>query len=100
ESRPLAEGQETWIETTSVVGPGTLTFWWKISCEDGYAFLDFYVDGGDQEFVTGEANWARVATHLEAGVHELRWSYSKYFDSSIGADKAWVDQVSFVPDNP
>ncbi|MCP4149017.1 MAG: S8 family serine peptidase, partial [bacterium] len=35
------------IETT-ITGPGTISFYWKVSSESGYDYLRFYIDGIEQ----------------------------------------------------
>ena len=42
QSGTVTDTQETWIETT-VTGPSTLSFWWKVSSEFGWDFLQFKV---------------------------------------------------------
>jgi hypothetical protein len=44
QSGAIANSQSAWLQTT-VVGPGTLSFYWKVSSEAGYDFLEFYIDG-------------------------------------------------------
>ncbi len=90
-----ANGQ-SWIEASLPVA-GTLTFWWKVSCEWGYDYLNFSVNGVEQARITGEVGWQQKAFVLEAGSHQLRWTYSKDFAWGRGEDTAWLDGVSFVP---
>ena len=41
-------------------GPGTLTFYWKVSSEANYDYLRFSVDGQVIEEIHGEEDWAQV----------------------------------------
>jgi hypothetical protein len=101
QSGAISDSQETWLETSSLVGPGTLTFWWKVSCVQDFDFLTFLVDGNLQDLISGKVDWTHFSLHVDAGPHVLHWSYSKFDGNpSAGPDTAWVDQVTFIPDNP
>lgn len=86
---------------TSISGPGTLTFKWKVSSEADYDFLVFSVNGVEQtgslSKISGEVDWTQRTVVLSGGVNVLKWSYVKDFSVSNGSDAGWVDQVSFVP---
>ena len=96
QSGAIGNSQTTWMETT-VSGPGTLTFWWKVSSETNYDFLRFAVDGVEQACISGEAGWVQASFPVAAGSHALRWTYTKDGNTSRGQDAGWVDQVSFTP---
>jgi len=94
----VPDNQESWLQTTVTTGPGTLSFWWKVSSEPAYDYLEFYLDGIMQNGrISGEVDWAQQTYSLTAGSHTLRWRYSKDEWVSAGQDRAWVDQVGFVP---
>lgn len=97
-SGTIANSRDTYMHT-SVVGPGTLSFWWKISSEPGYDFLEFLLNGTRNGAISGETNWHPRAYSLGAGTHTLRWRYYKSMNSSAGADRAWVDQIVWTPAN-
>src|SRR5947207_15300780 len=42
-SGAIGNSQATWIQTT-VTGPGTLSFWWRVFSEPDADFLSFYID--------------------------------------------------------
>lgn len=90
--------QQSSLETT-VTGPGTLTFWWKVSCENYWDFLQLYLDDTYSASITGEADWAKITRTIPAGTHTVKWIYKKDSFGSGGLDKAWVDQVVFTPDS-
>ena len=93
----IGHDAESWLET-AVTGPGALSFWWKVSSEADYDFLEFYLDGVLQSGrISGEVDWSRCSYSLAAGPHELRWRYYKDWSDSGGADLGWVDQVDWVP---
>ena len=97
QSGTITHNQETWLETT-VVGPGLLSFWWQVSSEEGYDYLDFLINGLVADSIDGEVGWTLVQIPLAAGPQTLNWLYSKDDSLNSGQDRGWVDQVSFVPD--
>lgn len=92
----IIDSQMSWMETT-VIGPGTLTFWWNVSSEEDYDFLFFSVNDDPWAAISGETGWQQETFNLGAGSQTLTWTYAKDFSVSLGADCGWVDQVSFVP---
>ncbi|HEY0551744.1 MAG TPA: BACON domain-containing carbohydrate-binding protein, partial [Verrucomicrobiae bacterium] len=93
---PVADGSDARLETT-VNGPGTLSFWWKVSSEQDKDRLRFYLDDSEQLRISGEVDWEWRVFNLSAGPHDLRWRYSKGSSLSAGEDRGWVDQVLFEP---
>ncbi len=97
QSGDISDSGECWMQTT-VSGPGTVRFWSRISSEEGYDYLEFFIDGELQPgSISGEVDWIEQVHTLPAGAHELRWRYSKDGSVSDGADAAWVDQLRFIP---
>ncbi|MEI7731837.1 MAG: immunoglobulin domain-containing protein [Verrucomicrobiota bacterium] len=98
QSGSILDNQESWLETT-VTNAGILTFWWMVSSETDYDFLEFYLDGSLTNRISGVAPWQQQAYSLGAGVHTLHWRYVKDAGGSFGADAAWLDQLSFLPES-
>ena len=99
ESPPLADFQLAGLLTT-VTGPGTLSFWWKTSSEAIFDYLAFELNGEEipeASRISGDQDWIQVLLDLPNGEHELGWYYAKDESFSVGLDRAWVDEVSFVP---
>lgn len=85
--------------STSLTGPGMLSFWWKVSCEENFDFLWLTIDGQTVDLVTGEQDWTQVTgVVIPQGTHEVTWIYSKDFMWSAGHDCGWVDQVVYERD--
>ncbi|MFA7543556.1 MAG: C25 family cysteine peptidase, partial [Candidatus Cloacimonadaceae bacterium] len=80
-----------------LTAPGTLSFWYKVSCEAGYDKLAFYIDGTLQVGFNGEVDWTQVFFPLAAGNRELKWVYQKDSSVSSGSDCAWIDDIIFPP---
>ena len=89
----IGDGATAWMETT-VTGPGTASFWWKVSSESNDR-LRFYIDGSEQVSISGEIDWQLKSYNLSAGSHALRWAYTKSSSFAAGQDRGWVDQFSF-----
>jgi len=97
QSGDISDGESSAIETV-VTGPGQVSFWWKVSSEEGYDFLSFSIDGVEQTgALSGQTDWQRQDYTLGAGDHTIRWDYTKDGSVSEGDDCGRVDQVSFAP---
>jgi hypothetical protein len=92
----IIDGQSSYLSTT-VQGPGTLSFYWKVSSESGYDFLMFYIDGTLQPGkISGNVDWVKNTISIPSGSHTLKWQYSKNGSQSKGCDSAWVDKVEYL----
>jgi hypothetical protein len=98
-SGAINNGQESILQTT-VIGPGRLTWWWKVSSELSFDTLEFRLGGVTQAVISGEVNWEQRSVVIPAGTQTLQWRYSKDLTYSGGQDAGWVDQVVFIPDPP
>jgi len=88
----------SWIEAT-VEGPGNLSFMRKISSEDGYDYLTFYMDGQDIDDWSGESDWTEAIYALDAGTHILRWEYEKDGSVSEGFDSSFLANIRYVSES-
>jgi hypothetical protein len=79
-----------------VVGPGTLSFWWSISSEFTYDYLEFLTNGTRAALISGEVPWENQTYALGPGNQLLRWRYQKDSSDSNGQDTAWLDEVTFT----
>lgn len=105
QSANVSHGQSAWLQTT-VKGPGTINFYWKVSSEQNFDWLEFYIDGVRQERISGEVDWELEVFPIPAGNHTLTWKYAKDGSISHGSDCGRVDSVLYsiafptVLDNP
>ena len=105
-SNAIGDGQTNWVQVT-VFGAGTVSFWWKVSCEgtnrgkrrDGCVFM---VDGQESKYTDGTTNdWTEVRVEvLGGGEHKFKWAYGKNDNGTFaGDDCAWLDSVVWTPKN-
>lgn len=73
--------------------PGTITFSYKISSENNYDWLSFYVDSVRILRWSGEHNWTTLNYDFSAGFHTFEWRYEKDYSVHGGEDKAWVKSI-------
>jgi M6 family metalloprotease-like protein len=94
----INNNQMTWIQTT-VTGPGTLSFWWKVSSELDKDKLIFCVDGINQTSISGLVDWNQLNYKIGSGLHTLTWTYIKDGSGFDGNDTGWLDDVNWVLDD-
>ena len=84
------------VLSTTVMGPGTVSFSWKASCEDDapeyqWDHGEFAVDGVVKAYISGEMDWTNVSVVVMGpGEHTLTWTYLKDDVESEGEDCIWV----------
>ena len=74
----------------------TLSYWYKVSTEDGWDSLFVFVDNNEVAEHTGEVDWTEVILELGPGEHTILWAYDKDGSADGGQDTVWIDDVSFV----
>lgn len=103
----------SWIETT-VVGPGTVSYWVKVSCEppetnifNDLTYFDYHIfeiGGVEVDRIAGPLlPWQFRSFPVPAGTNTLRWSYFKddtVNDPTGGIDQTRIDQVKFETSAP
>lgn len=108
-SGAMKDRQSSWVQTT-VNGPGTISFYWKIQgAFPNDSWIRFHVvedsdigilKWGDDR---GIDTWARVSIDIPyEGIHTLRWSfcltpYTHNFTSPSNSRYGMIDQVTWNP---
>ena len=87
--------------STTVMGPGTLSFSWRTSCEqdDEYEWdhAELAVDGVVKLRLNGVTAWTAASTEITGdGEHVIEWRYIKDEVESEGEDAAWVANYSWA----
>ena len=95
----ITDSQSSSIQT-SVTGPGSLSFWWKVSSEQWFDCLSFYIDGLQQAAISGAVDWQQQAFAVGSGSHALIWTYAKDPTVSVGMDAGWLGDVIFTTNPP
>ncbi|HOY05564.1 MAG TPA: C25 family cysteine peptidase [Saprospiraceae bacterium] len=80
-----------------VTSESNVSFARRVSSEEGYDFLRFYIDDVEIGAWSGEVPWGEVSFPVSPGMHELSWIYSKDEVGSQGSDRAWVDEIFLPP---
>jgi hypothetical protein len=93
----ITHSQSTSMSTT-VDGPASVSFIWKVSSQLNFDFLRVYVDDLDQGgAISGDEDWVQRTITIPEGTHTVRWTYSKDGSVSSGDDAGYVDQVVVTP---
>jgi hypothetical protein len=99
ESGDINDNETSVLEIfANVQSPDSLSFYYKVSSEQYYDFLEFYMDGTKKDEWSGLVSWSRKSYYVPtSGVHNFKWVYMKDFIISTHEDCAWVDEVIFPP---
>ena len=79
-----------------------ISFDWKVSSEEGYDYLRFYIDGDEQYGkISGEVDWVTKEYTVDNSSHILKWCYGKDGSASSGTDTGYLkyDFLTKVPLN-
>lgn len=99
-SGTITESQTSTMELTlDVTQNDSIAFFKKISSEQDWDFLKFYIDGTEKGAWSGLVDWERVSYPVTAGSHTFRWDYVKDELQSENADAVWVDFVELPASN-
>lgn len=104
QSGKIWDNESTWIKTT-VTGPGTLTFKWKVDCEYDYIsnestwdHLKVVVDDGEVARIDGTIAWmSKRITFDTVGPHTIMWEFSKDdYNEEEFTDLAWLSEIKWT----
>jgi hypothetical protein len=104
----LLPGGESWIQTT-IIDPGTLKFWWKVSAGpfNGVSCDVLTTPASGRPLVdpahiwfSGEWDWELRTVPLANRTNVVRWTYTKSSTRVAGQDAAWLDAVVLEPTAP
>lgn len=71
-SGAITHNQESWLQTT-VTGPATVSWRWKVSSESGFDYLEFWLDGVlPSGRISGEVDWQPQLISIGPGTLFLR----------------------------
>jgi hypothetical protein len=79
----------------SVSQSDTIRFFRKVSSEQGYDFLRFYIDGIEMQSWSGLVDWSEVKFPVAIGDHQFSWIYEKDDMIASNEDASWIDYIEF-----
>jgi hypothetical protein len=94
QSGAIGNSQNSILELTANAQTGKIKFQRKVSSEDGWDYLKFYIDGVEKGRWSGEQDWQPLEYTTTPGTHLLKWGYDKDSSVSSGEDAAWIDNVN------
>jgi M6 family metalloprotease-like protein len=97
-SAPISNNQWAGLQTI-LPKAGTISFYWRVSSEQNYDYLEFYINNVLQDRISGAVYWQQKVYYVPVPGAILRWRYVKDGSISAGADCAWLDKVEYAP-NP
>jgi len=77
---------------------GVGSFDFRVSSEQGWDFLEFYLNGLRVQRWSGEIGWQNYQFAVPPGVNQFEWRYIKDANFSSGLDAAFVDNL-YLPLN-
>lgn len=87
-----SESSSLVLQTRFKAGVGSFDV--RVSSEEDWDFLEFYLDDQRLERWTGDLAWSRYEFPITAGRHTLRWTYRKDSRGSDGFDAGFIDNVN------
>jgi len=74
-----------------------ISFFKKVSSENNYDKLHFYIDDVDLSEWSGLKPWSEERYRVSEGEHTFKWAYVKDYSVNAGADCVWVDDFNVEP---
>jgi uncharacterized delta-60 repeat protein len=97
-SGSIGDDQSSSLILTLNTPGGAGSFDFRVSSEQGWDFLEFYLNGVRLDRWSGEVGWQNYQFVVPSGVNQFEWRYAKDANFSSGLDAAFVDNL-FVPPN-
>jgi len=94
-SEPVETNSVAEVRTT-VVGPGTFSFDWKISAGRG-DYARVYLDDVLEQSITRSSDWASLTFELTEGEHTFTWLFQRGGGEATGEEAAFLDNVGWFP---
>jgi hypothetical protein len=92
----IGNNSTSWLRVVNTSGPNdSISFYRKVSSEDGYDWLHFFIDSVPVGKWSGEQDWQRVAFPVSAGTHVYKWWYVTDISNLVGSNAGWVDNIVF-----
>ncbi len=96
-SGAIGNGQKSVLQLTEILDAGVLSFDFRVSSEEGWDHLQFWLNGTLVTNWSGAVDWTRYAIVVPAGTNTVEWRYAKDFaDPPIKdfEDAAYLDNLT------
>lgn len=70
-----------------------VSFMHKVSTEENYDKLHFYIDNTEPGNWSGSSDWEQASFPISAGMHTLKWTYTKDYSNGYLDDCVWLDNI-------
>lgn len=97
-SGTISHNQTSTMSIIQTTGSTDITFFKKVSSENNYDKLHFYIDDEDMGEWSGKIPWSEERFRVSAGTHTFKWSYIKDHSVNFGSDCVWVDNINVEPE--
>ena len=81
--------------TVNIPADGEMSFFGKISSEQGWDYGYFFIDGTQMGQYTGAGSWGERKFPITAGDHTFMWQYTKDGSVDNNDDCFYVDYITF-----
>ncbi|NJK94251.1 MAG: gliding motility-associated C-terminal domain-containing protein [Bacteroidales bacterium] len=95
----IYDNQLSEVSFKRTVVTGNISFFAKVSSEEGNDYLVFYIDGKEKARWSGNVDWIHPSFEVESGERTFKWVYEKDGSSSVGSDCAWIDYIQLPAEN-
>jgi hypothetical protein len=94
----IYNNSSSWLQVSLTTGTeDSISFYRKVSSEQDYDWLHFFIDDVPVGQWSGEEDWKRIAYPVSAGTHIFKWAYITDISFLNGSNAAWIDNIVFPP---
>jgi peptidyl-prolyl cis-trans isomerase A (cyclophilin A) len=87
-----SQSAEIFIDTV-YENNGEISFWYKVSSQEDYDYMEFWIDRIKKMVVSGETPWREITFPVLAGNRTFKWKYKKNVSGIAGEDCARLDRI-------
>lgn len=100
-SGEIGNNNNTDVQIELSTQQSVISFYYKVSSESNYDFLNFYINNNLVDSWSGEIDWTFAEYPISAGTNTFKWEYEKDSYVDDGSDCAWIDfvQLPMLTDN-
>jgi len=91
----LGNGQRSTLQIDIKVDGGSIRFWRRVSTQEGFDKLQFFINGSMMGEWSGEQDWQQSTFSVQPGPNTFTWTYIKNYMTAEGADTVWIDDIEF-----